>query len=322
MSQRGNGPASPARPGRNAPGAMDPRMAMARQRARTGSAPAVSAAALAQAQAARRGYAAASSSAALPNWFWGLMGCMSVLVVGFAGLWWATTSGLVFGRVDLASGSENGRTGSSSTARGQIQVEQIGSPPPPPAAVVARNEARRMAPRPRPAVVPAGLPHSAKVPATKLGAPAAADDKAAQGAGADNDSDEGAAADQAKQVAAVRDVSPAPAAEAPSMPAVLRQISGPDDEEAKPRKSPTDVVKAGLTALAPRIRRCFYKFQIPGKAEVQLVATPAGVAESVSVTGDFEGTPTGDCIADQVSAASLPSFTGSPVRMTYTYNLR
>jgi hypothetical protein len=71
------------------------------------------------------------------------------------------------------------------------------------------------------------------------------------------------------------------------------------------------------------VRRCFIKFQIPGSAQVKLVATPeGGEAEGVTVSGEFEGTPTGECVAAAVSAAPLPAFKGNALRLSHVYVLR
>src|SRR5262249_3528774 len=81
-------------------------------------------------------------------------------------------------------------------------------------------------------------------------------------------------------------------------------------------------IEAALNALTPRVRRCYFKFQIPGSAQVKLVATPSGSIESVAVAGDFEGTPTGDCVAAELAAATLPTFKGGSLRLNHTFVLR
>jgi hypothetical protein len=267
--------------------------------------------------------------AQLPGWFWALLGCMSVLVIGFAGLWWATSVGMIpgpgGGRAAVAGREDSGRGAAKAPKGARIQVEPIAAavmpeplvpvPPPP------RSEARRVVPHPRPAVV-ASAPRPAKLAVPKPGVPAGA---AAPVADSDAPTgDEAAPAARAgapkkdKADKAPEDGSPA---EASSMPAVLREISGPDDTP-RQREAPKALVEAALNALGPRVRRCFFKFQIPGRAQVGLVVTPAGEAESVTVSGDFEGTPTGECIANEVEAAALPRFNGAPMRLNYTYVLR
>jgi hypothetical protein len=272
--------------------------------------------------------ARSASSAELPGWLWSLIGCMSVLVVGFAGLWWMSSMGMAPSQLlHISSGgsslvSARGDQKSSRSAgplQAGIQVEPIAVPEPAAPPPVAVNEARRPAPRPR----PMGAAVATRVTKLAVAKPGVS---AGQRPGAAGD-DKPAAADDAEPskpvAAAVRDVSP-PASDdkdTAKIPAVLRQISGPDDET--PRvAAPKAQVEAALTALAPRVRRCFFKFQIPGRAQVGLTVNPTGEPESVTVSGDFEGTPTGQCIADEVAAATLPAFKGAPMKLSYTYQLR
>jgi hypothetical protein len=42
----------------------------------------------------------------------------------------------------------------------------------------------------------------------------------------------------------------------------------------------------------------------------------------VSVTGEFEDTPTGMCVEGVVSSAKLPSFKGPPLKLSQSYQLR
>src|SRR5262249_47410979 len=136
MSQRGMPPMPRSRPQTgSAPSFTGELAAGARRRPATGSLP-------------------APPASALPTWFWGLIGCMSVLVIRFAGLGWAWGSGVLLGgRAEVASG-DGSRGAAGAARRGQIQVEQMDSPPPPAPAAIARNEARRVVPHPRPAVAP------------------------------------------------------------------------------------------------------------------------------------------------------------------------
>ncbi|HVU51906.1 MAG TPA: hypothetical protein VHL80_14515, partial [Polyangia bacterium] len=124
--------------------------------------------------------------------------------------------------------------------------------------------------------------------------------------------DDGAGADDAKAPARIaRAAAPAPKAAAPG--------DDSDDDSSPPGQ---DDVEKALDALAPRVRACYLKYQIRGTARVRLVATPAGKAESVDVTGDFEDTPTGNCIVLVVSDAKLPTFKGPPLKMSQSYQLR
>jgi hypothetical protein len=276
--------------------------------------------------------ARSSSSADLPGWLWSLIGCLSVLCVGFGGLWWMSSMGMAPSQLlHISSGGSSlvatrgDKTSSRSAGPLQagIQVEPIAVPAvpvaPPPVAV---NEARRPAPRPHP-MGAAVATRVTKLAVVKPGAAAARPGAPAAAAADDKPAVDDGAEPARPAAAAVRDVSPTAAddKDTAKIPAVLRQISGPDEDT--PRvAAPKAQVEAALTALAPRVRRCFFKFQIPGRAQVGLVVNPTGEPESVTVSGDFEGTPTGQCIADEVAAATLPSFKGAPMKLNYTYQLR
>ena len=55
---------------------------------------------------------------------------------------------------------------------------------------------------------------------------------------------------------------------------------------------------------------CHQRFQVDGVADVRVAVNPSGTVESASLAGEFEGTPTGDCIVRLVSAASFPGSKG------------
>jgi hypothetical protein len=84
---------------------------------------------------------------AVPGWFWGLLGCLTVLGVGFAGLFLVvrslaapTTAGVT------APGGGGAATPPGGARGGGIQVEQLASPPAP---ALAPFPAPRARPAPR-----------------------------------------------------------------------------------------------------------------------------------------------------------------------------
>jgi hypothetical protein len=278
----------------------------------------------------------------MPNWVWGVLGCLSVLLVGFAGLF-------VLGRA--------GKLGPLLGDAAALVAAPAAAPPPAPAplpapavepeaptkaaeapaaaapAEHARPEHHAHAPEraevgapavaaadPAPAVEPAAPAPAAAAPADNT--PPAADEPVAKRAAraakakvgkegeaptADDDS-AGTDSPEAKRVA--RATAPAPKATADN---------DPDDDQSLPGQ---DDVERALDALAPRVRGCFVKYQIKGTARVRLVATPVGKAESVNVTGDFEDTPTGLCVESILSEAKLPAFKGPPLKLSQSYQLR
>ena len=87
-------------------------------------------------------------------------------------------------------------------------------------------------------------------------------------------------------------------------------------------KTPIEDVNAALDDLQPKLKQCFRKFQIPGIAKVKLTVDPSGAIEPASLSGDFEGTPTGDCVMQELQAATLPPFKGTPVQLNHAFVLR
>jgi hypothetical protein len=151
---------------------------------------------------------------------------------------------------------------------------------------------------------------------------------APEAASARPNADKPAPVEQAAKEAAPPAAEPEPAAAPPPVrekrTAAEVAVMGEADDEPRTREPPPrEIVETALNALTPRVRRCFFKFQIPGNVQVKVVATPqGGEAEAVSVAGAFEGTPTGECVADAVAGAPLPSFKGVPLLLNHTYVLR
>jgi hypothetical protein len=109
---------------------------------------------------------------AVPGWFWGLLGCLTVLGVGLAGLF------LVVRFLPASGGAAAGNggvTAAAGTHAGGIQVEQLKSPPSPALA-------------PMPAARPRLPPHALKVARSPTGGHRGPDAPASAGA----DRDEGA----------------------------------------------------------------------------------------------------------------------------------
>jgi hypothetical protein len=271
----------------------------------------------------------------LPNWLWGVLGCLSVLLVGFAGLFFLGRSGKL--------GPLLGQAASLVTAAPAAPAAAAPTPEAPPAApepVVAEKQPAAAAPAEHPGAehaarsehehehshghAPSGpgdpaAPAAAAAPAAPPPAAAAAGDNAAVAA-ADDASKRGARSAKAKagkpgEAPAVNDSAPAPAAKA----APPAKAGDDSDDDSLPGQ---DDVERALDALAPRMRGCFVKYQIKGTARVRLVATPAGRAESINVTGDFEDTPTGNCVESILSEAKLPTFKGPPLKLSQSYQLR
>jgi hypothetical protein len=261
----------------------------------------------------------------LPNWLWGVLGCLTVLLVGFGGLF-------VLGR----SGKLGPLLGEAASLMGPAPAAPAAAPEP----VAAAKPPEDIVPVDHPAAAEHARPehdhehlhahggHAAPTAEAEPGAAAAPapapTGEAEPSAAAPADNAPVAAADDS---AAKRAARPAKAkaakAEAPdddSAPAAApKAADDSDDDSSLPGQ---DDVERALDALAPRVRGCFVKYQIKGTARVRLVATAAGKAESVNVTGDFEDTPTGNCVESILSEAKLPTFKGPPLKLSQSYQLR
>jgi len=289
----------------------------------------------------------------LPNWFWGALGCLSVLLVGFAGLFLLGRSG----KLDNVLGA---RPGPASTVSQPAPVAAAPIAPsvepvapadnaaplpvtPAPAhhlhaaSAEERERAAREAPGP---VADNGAPAAAApvadntvpapdqpppaaaaaVPAPKQ--PAADDQAAAPTPGAANP----APTKNADQPAAADDTDDKPAAKAPRAaraPATPKAAPAAADDSDDDQSAPgQDDVEAALDKLATRMRGCFAKYGIKGTARVRLVATPDGTADNVKVTGEFEDTPTGLCVESILTDTKLPTFKGPPLKISQSYQFR
>jgi hypothetical protein len=282
-----------------------------------------------------------ATSGQLPNWFWGVLGCLSVLLVGFGALFMLGRSGKLAPYLeDLAPGAaaappvaEAAPTPApepvapapaaaepEAPAKAAPHEAKVAEPAPVVAAEpapVASAEAAPSAAAPAPVAAPAHEPAAPKAPAHERAKSHAPKNQAAPAAASDQpqaQSDE--TSDDAPEAKAPALAKPA---RAPAAAKPAAADDNGDDDQSVPGQ---DAVEAALDALSSRVRGCFVKYQIKGTARVRLVATPAGTAQSVNVTGDFEDTPTGMCIEAIISGAKLPTFKGAPVKLSQSYQLR
>lgn len=82
-----------------------------------------------------------------------------------------------------------------------------------------------------------------------------------------------------------------------------------------------DIV-SGMNGVKGRVDGCAAQFHVPGTAMVSVVIAKTGRVQSASVGGALAGTPTGDCVARSVKAASFKRFKGSPMSINYPFILR
>jgi hypothetical protein len=94
---------------------------------------------------------------------------------------------------------------------------------------------------------------------------------------------------------------------------------GGTKKDAGPKKTELSgkEIRAGLTAVTGAAKGCYDKYGISGTVKVKVTIEPSGKVSKVSATGEFAGTPTGDCVAAAVRSATFPSWDGAPMSTTH-----
>ena len=231
-----------------------------------------------------------SAGTGMPPFFWGLIGCLGVLAVGLGLFWYVGVPGV--------------GVGSAPPATPEISVPSVPQVVPGGPQIVPLPA--RIEP---PSPTPPPPPHAEKEKAARHSVSLAAKSAARAAASADRAEtpDPGGASTEV----------PAP----PEKSGVLDSLLGAGTAAA-PAADPRKEVDAALDELQPKMHECFRRFQIRGVAQVKLTVSPSGSVESPAVTGDFEGTPTGECVLKEVASAALPAFKGSPLNVSHAYVFR
>jgi hypothetical protein len=94
--------------------------------------------------------------------------------------------------------------------------------------------------------------------------------------------------------------------------------SSPDAPSAGPLSKAA--VVAGMNGVKGKVGDCYNQFKVPGMAMVNVNIGKSGKVSSATVTGKFEGTPTGACVEKAVKTASFPPSDG--LTTPYPFNLR
>jgi hypothetical protein len=105
--------------------------------------------------------------------------------------------------------------------------------------------------------------------------------------------------------------------------------SGPKKEEKKaepgedlPDTLNPDQIKSGMSSVKGRVMGCYDKYDVAGVARLSVTIGKAGKITHATVTGEFAGTPTGECVSAAVKTASFPRFKGKPLSINYSYLLK
>jgi hypothetical protein len=252
------------------------------------------------------------------SWTWLAAGCAAVLLPGLIGVWILVRS----------SPAAAERTPVAVVAAAPVAVAE---PPAPPVQIEPMARLPAMVPDTEPAA-PAvrGPVHYYRHRRYRGASPAALAAMAAASAAGANPGAPAAAA----PAASAADQAPADSPEAADNKAAAAQGDAPAAE--KPKKAveaapeePTGAapktikeLRSALARLQNRVVACHQRFQVDGVADVRVAVNPSGTVESASLAGEFEGTPTGDCIVRLVSAASFPSFDGTEsVKVSHSFSL-
>ncbi len=253
------------------------------------------------------------------SWTWLAAGCAAVLLPGLIGVWiLARSSPASAERTSVAVVAPAAEP--VAAAEPSVQIEPMArlpalvpdtEPPAPPARGPVRYYRHRRGRGLSAAAIAAMAAANGGNPAAANagGAPAAATPGASAADQAPADSPETADSKGAQ--------GDPPAAEKPKKAVE----AAPDEPSGTPPRTVKEL-RSALARLQNRVVACHQRFQVDGVADVRVAVNPSGTVESASLAGEFEGTPTGDCIVRLVSAASFPAFDGTEsVRVSHSFAL-
>jgi hypothetical protein len=259
---------------------------------------------------------------------WVAAGCAAVLVPGMIGVWLLGRASAAPVAHSVAMAPRSAATELAARPAPPVEIEPLAHlpammPDSEPAAAPDVKPApggryyyhrRRRGSRAAAAAAMAAMTNGAPAPGSAgAGAPGAGGAAPAGGASAADDapadSDQGDKADEPEK--------------APEKP---KRVVVAEDAPEEPIGAPPRTVKelrSALARLQGRVVQCHQRFQVDGVADVKVAVNPSGTVESASLAGEFEGTPTGDCIVRAVSAASFPTFDGTEsVRVSHSFPLQ
>jgi hypothetical protein len=259
------------------------------------------------------------------SWLWVSAGCAAVLVPGLIGVWLLVRS--------------SPAPAAPSTAMVQPAAPKVAAPTPveiePLAHLPAMMPEPEAAAVPEPRAYPSGRYYhrrrggqSRRAAAAALAAmtggsgaaPAAPGAAGSPPLAAGAASPPGNAADEGSGVAESEEAADEPE-KAPEKPKRVVEAAPDEPTTAPPRT--VNQLRSALARLQGRVVQCHQRFQVDGVADVKVAVNPSGTVESASLAGEFEGTPTGDCIVRAVSAASFPTFDGTEsVRVSHSFPLQ
>jgi hypothetical protein len=254
------------------------------------------------------------------SWSWLAAGCAAVLLPGLIGIWVLARSSPAVAVVAPPPSAPVAVAVAEPPPAVQIEPMQRMPalvPDPEPAAPVVRIPGHYYRHRRTRGMSAAAI---AAMTAANAATPGSASAGAAPAAG--NTPAAANAADQAPADSVEADRTAAQA-ETPSAAEKPKKAveAAPDEPSGAPPRTIKEL-RSALARLQNRVVACHQRFQVDGVADVRVAVNPSGTVESASLAGEFEGTPTGDCIVRLVSAASFPSFDGTEsVKVSHSFSL-
>lgn len=89
-----------------------------------------------------------------------------------------------------------------------------------------------------------------------------------------------------------------------------------------PEKLDTNQVRGAMQKASAEVNACYATYGVPGKADLTIEVGGDGVVKKVSLKGEFEDTPTGQCIVDAVKKTEFPKFKAASMTVKYPFILR
>jgi len=256
---------------------------------------------------------------------WVALGCVAVLLPGLGGVWYLSRASAAPAPVAVA-------VAPTVAAPGAVEIKPIAHEPAaareaaPAPAVQARKGAKGDMTQ---ATTKRRRSGDARRAATAEAASAATTDDATRAAAGAGDDDGAKGAEPAETAGrgdgergSGKSADKSESADKPDKSEKPAETAEAEDDA--PTGSPKTVrrLQATLSKLEAKVDQCHNRFQVDGRADVKVLVSPSGTVESLLLKGEFEGTPTGDCIVRQLSAASFPSFDGSDaIRISHSFSL-
>jgi len=99
------------------------------------------------------------------------------------------------------------------------------------------------------------------------------------------------------------------------------KVEKPKEPELPARLSPADIQSSMHKARA-EANACFTTYGVAGDEKVVIEISGDGLVKSAKLTGDFDDTPTGECILRAVKKTTFPKFKAPSMTINFPFILR